>query len=171
MWKNPRVTHCRFNKSIPIYKNPKQNNKFDRVVSIAWNYDSTKSVIIYGATVFKHTSVEEQWTKKLHSKTALERYNNCPVKVMMINTDLDNFSTDYIDWYIAQKLIYDYGCKSYDNELFHVHVHQTNDQYKNMEDKEFSYNESNTVVRNDASCLIYLFLALLATLGYLKIFE
>jgi len=170
MWKNPRVTHCRFNKSVSIYDSPKQNNKFDRVVSIAWNYDTSANIIIYGATVFKRVSVDEQWTKKLHSKTALDRYTKNPVRVMMFGVKLSDLSTDYIDWYIAEKLIYDHGCESHDGGLIHLHPHKTLENYNSDSDEDTDEDgtDSDEGVdydpdeRNDVSILLFVLIILLS---------
>lgn len=123
----PHIAHCWFRGYNPIYRGFKQGSRCNRIVTVAWSYETfhlktftdeksdepirTKTILKYGATVFRKTKSNDLWLKKLHTHRAITRHNNSPVCVEF-DGDLSDVKPCVINWYIAQKLIFKY--KTYD---------------------------------------------------------
>jgi hypothetical protein len=121
-----RISHCKFLNGLAIVEDLSDySGKYDRIVTSAWQYDSITRMLTYGATVFTKTSPTDYWRKQMHSKTAVERFRNSPVKVQFIfpEDSEDNFlSNTAINWYIACNLIFKFKCESKEtNEELELH--------------------------------------------------
>ncbi len=101
-----RLSHCRFDNIKPLYKYKNCLTETNRVVSVAWKYDEKTEILSYGATIYKKSN--DNWIKKDHSQTAIERFTTCPLH---FKVDLKKLITrTSIDWYIARVLVLKYGC-------------------------------------------------------------
>lgn len=105
----PRVSHCRFNKLEPIYLKSSKNG-FNRVVTVAWNFDTESKVLTYAATVFKKVRSNEIWVKKMHREEALERFEKSPIRIQFLDCEPKYLNKFAIDWFIARKLVFNFGC-------------------------------------------------------------
>ena len=57
-----RFAHCRFLNKEPVCKSnstPKNGNRFDRVVTIAWNLDRETNILSYGAAVYRKKDAQD----------------------------------------------------------------------------------------------------------------
>ena len=108
MFRQPRIAHIRY-KDNKIYHKSKINDP-TRIVTVVWNFDAGKNLLVYGATVYTASSHQDRWVKKLHTQKALTRYYETAVLVKF-RLDVE-FSRVAMDKYIADHLVYRFGCKS-----------------------------------------------------------
>lgn len=110
-----RIAHCRFFKKEPIFKKEDGDNSkncFDRVVTIAWKLDKTTGILEYGLTVFRKKGISDHWNKRSHRNTAVDRFQNNPVRIhirKLFPTEIDHIA---MNWYIAEYLLYKYGSRN-----------------------------------------------------------
>ena len=78
----PRIAHCRFYKGESLHDTL---DKFDKVVTLAWNYDENTSVLTYAGTVYKKKNKRDHWIKRLHRDEALTRFFVAPVTIQLSN--------------------------------------------------------------------------------------
>ena len=135
-----RVSHLRFYQGCPVWK----DQNFDRVVTVASNYNSTTGKLIYGAVVFKKDSRRDQWLKKLHRELALRRFFHDSVTINLSNHSGEELSLFAIDWYIAEELIFKYKAScQVDNKVIHkVNIYPG---FNKMFDNMFSHKKPSIV--------------------------
>ena len=115
-----RVSHSRFLKNIPVRK----KEEYDKVVTTVWTFDPNTSYLKYASTVFKKNNNTEFWNKKQHLNTAYERYENSPLVIYCFfpnYIDLEDFDKLSMDWYIAEHLIYKFGCYNKNENIEGIH--------------------------------------------------
>ena len=108
----PRICHCRF-----LNKKAMLNNKniYDRIVTIVWSFNPRKSILTYGAAVYKKSCNNDYWYKQIHRDEANERFINAPIRISLVSKDNSNkFNSEItnhaMDWFISKVLVYKYGC-------------------------------------------------------------
>lgn len=112
MRRGMRVVHSRFYQGKPVRK----CETCDKIVTTCWSYDRDTHVLSYGATVFTKSAPpgnKSVWNKAEHTYTATDRFKENPTKLVMlfnagVTPGLRNVA---IDWHIADKYIYKYGCQ------------------------------------------------------------
>ena len=108
MFQTCRVAHIRYRNGQHVHKS--FSDHMDRVVTVIWNYYPKKNILTYGATVYKKSGMTDRWSKQEHYDQAKTRFDVAPI---MIKFDLiEPFSKKAMDRYIADKVIYFYGCFS-----------------------------------------------------------
>ena len=100
-----RIYHSRFYKGIPVFK----DSKFDKVVTSAWTYDSSTSVLTYAATIFTKTGSSDFWNKKNHREKTLERFENNPIRIKLFREEGPELGNNAVDWYISRYLVFHCG--------------------------------------------------------------
>lgn len=100
-----RIYHSRFYKGVPVYK----DSKFDKVVTTAWTYESSTSVLTYAATVFVKNGNSDFWNKKIHREETLKRFENNPIRIKLFREEGPELSNNAVDWYISRYLIFHCG--------------------------------------------------------------
>jgi len=110
----PRIAHCRFYKGESLHNTL---DKFDKVVTLAWNYDENTSILTYGGTVFKKKNKQDYWIKRLHKDEALTRFNCTPIRVYLTNSSNRLLTKIGLEWFIAENLIYKFGAYDHHKEL------------------------------------------------------
>ncbi len=134
-----RFAHSRFHKGKPVCK----GEKFDRVVTSVWTFDTDVSILTYGATVFKKENRGDHWSRRAHVKQAVERFNDNPLRIKLIRpvwlrellVEIDSIP---MDWYIATNLIYKFGTQSKSDEQIEKTVDipfDFNTRYSRLADK------------------------------------
>ena len=140
MWDKPRIAYCRFLNRKPLFNKHCKKNKYNRVVTVAWNYDRENNILSYGATVYKKALVKndnwkanrnDNWAKKPHRETAIQRYTNNPVRINFPlcyyvgksngygYSDYESLDKRAVDWFIARNLISKLGCSTGEVETVH----------------------------------------------------
>jgi len=109
----PRIAHCRFYKGESLHDTL---DKFDKVVTLAWNYDENTSVLTYAGTVYKKKNKRDHWIKRLHKDEALTRFFVAPVTVQLSNPSDILLTRIGLEWYIVENLIYKFGAYDHDNK-------------------------------------------------------
>lgn len=89
----------------------KRNQKFDRVATVAWNFNKESGILRYAGTVFKKESKDEQWNKREHTETAIKRYNSIPINIRIVpEKSLKNKNIDVDEiYYLIDKFVCMYG--------------------------------------------------------------
>ena len=108
MFKTCRVAHIRYRNGETVHKT--LSDQMDRVVTVVWNYYPKKNMLTYGATVYKKSDPTDRWSKHDHYDQAKQRFDLAPIMVNF--NSIEPFSKKAMDKYIADKLIYFYGCFS-----------------------------------------------------------
>ena len=103
-----RPAHSRFYEGTPVWK----GEHFDRVVTTCWEIQG--NVLKYAAAVFRRESKNAKWDKKLHRETAIQRFNETPIRVELSfggskEVDLTKLNGHAMDWYIATVLLPTFG--------------------------------------------------------------
>lgn len=65
----------------------RENN---RIVTVAFHYNSKNETIRYGATIYQKDP-EEPWNKKDHVATARNRFHTCPVELVHFSPEFGHF--------------------------------------------------------------------------------
>jgi hypothetical protein len=107
-----RTSHLKFVGKTPALKT---SNDYDRVVTVDWEY--LEGTLRYGASVYTR-EIRDNWIKKIHFEKAKKRLKESPVLIII---NLSGVNETSVDWYIARKLIYEYGCKSHTPNVKYVH--------------------------------------------------
>ena len=103
-----RLAHSRFCGGEPAYC----KDVFDKIVSSVWSFDPETKVLTYGATIYRKSGKSDFWNKRQHKNRALERFEQNPIRVTLINekgVKPCELQSAAIDWFIASHLIYKFG--------------------------------------------------------------
>lgn len=106
---NLRISHCRYGDGKRVHR----NEKFERVVTVAWTYDQDEKRLTYGAAVFDSCLTKVNWNKGVYRRMAVDRYHGYPITV---DIDWKKVQEDNemvgraLDRHIATCLIDEYGC-------------------------------------------------------------
>lgn len=71
-----------------FYVRENKKNGQNRIITFCYLLDKETNVLKYGATIFKKEKPKDCFCKKTHRKTALERFEKCPVTVNIGKMDL-----------------------------------------------------------------------------------
>jgi len=102
---SPRLSHCKLYKGKPVF----DENKFDRVVTTAWNYESDVCILTYAATVYTKTSDTDFWKRKDHKEETLKRFKENPIRIKLISDRCPELMNNAMDWCIARDLVFKFG--------------------------------------------------------------
>jgi hypothetical protein len=155
-----RTVHARFlNKKLVTKTDP-----FNKVISVIWSYDTDTSILRYGATVYHYS--KKFWNKKEHRETALKRYEETPIEVLIVKKNDYNPRYVAMDRFIATSLIYKYGCSDVNgeptrvenigtnfNEIYFPEKKESEKQIQRWTEKEMK-NELESSMCADIACML-----------------